>query len=235
MLSMPLSLLRALLPVSAGALLLAACGGGNDGGSPLQPNTPTPPAPYASCSAAGKAASDASAATVTVCMLTTQGEIVVGLNPVNAPVTVDNFLRYVAAGHYTNTLYHRVISNFVIQGGGYAAVLSQGFTANPVEKPTFAPIVLESNNGLKNLRGAIAMARTAQPNTATAQFYLNTVANPCLDYGNTCAGGDPNGYAVFGSIIAGMDVLDKIRAVATDVNDRPRQDVVTYWAEKLKG
>jgi peptidyl-prolyl cis-trans isomerase A (cyclophilin A) len=223
------------LPVSAGALLLAACGGGNDGGSPLQPNTPTPPAPYASCSAAGKAASDASAATVTVCMLTTQGEIVVGLNPVNAPVTVDNFLRYVAAGHYTNTLYHRVISNFVIQGGGYAAVLSQGFTANPVEKPTFAPIVLESNNGLKNLRGAIAMARTAQPNTATAQFYLNTVANPCLDYGNTCAGGDPNGYAVFGSIIAGMDVLDKIRAVATDVNDRPRQDVVTYWAEKLKG
>lgn len=235
MLSMPLSLLRALLPVSAGALLLAACGGGNDGGSPLQPNTPTPPAPYASCSAAGKAASDASAATVTVCMLTTQGEIVVGLNPVNAPVTVDNFLRYVAAGHYTNTLYHRVISNFVIQGGGYAAVLSQGFTANPVEKPTFAPIVLESNNGLKNLRGAIARARTAQPNTATAQFYLNTVANPCLDYGNTCAGGDPNGYAVFGSIIAGMDVLDKIRAVATDVNDRPRQDVVTYWAEKLKG
>lgn len=237
--STPTSRLLALLPAVTGALLLAACGGGGDGGTALQPPTPatpTPAAPYATCSTAGVAASTASSATTTVCMLTTQGEIVLALDAAKAPVTVANFLQYVAAGHYTNTLYHRVISSFVIQGGGFAANLSAGFTASLVEKPTFTPISLESNNGLKNLRYSIGMARTNQPNSATSQFYINTVDNPCLDYGNTCTGGDPAGYAVFGTVIAGQDVVDKIKAVATDTTDRPRpQDVVTYWAQKLKG
>ncbi|RZU00809.1 peptidylprolyl isomerase [Rivibacter subsaxonicus] len=236
--STPISRLFALLPALTGALLLAACGGGDDGGSALQPAVPPPPttpAPYATCSQAGRDASTASSAPVTICMLTTQGEIVLALDSAKAPVTVANFLQYVAAGHYTNTLYHRVISDFVIQGGGYAANLSAGFTASLVEKPTFTPISLESNNGLKNLRYSIGMARQAAPNTATAQFYINTVDNPCLDYGNTCTGGDPAGYAVFGTVIAGQAVVDKIKAVSVDANNRPRQDVVTYWAEKLKG
>lgn len=217
--------------VLAGSLVLTACGGGGDGGTPLTPVNPTPPAPSATCSAAGIAASTASTATVTVCMLTTQGEIVVALDPVKAPVTVENFLRYVAAGSYSNTLYHRVIKDFVIQGGGFAAVLSEGFTAAPVEKPTFPPIVLESNNGLSNVRGTIAMARTNVLNSATSQFYINTVNNTGLDYLQGAVGRE--GYAVFGSVIYGLDTVDKINAVST-TSERPRQDVVTYWAQTLK-
>ena len=218
--------------VLAGSLVLAACGGGGDGGTPLTPVNPTPPAPSATCSAAGIAASTASTATVTVCMLTTQGEIVVALDPVRAPVTVANFLKYVAAGGYSNTLYHRVIKDFVIQGGGYAAVLSEGFTAAPIEKPPFPPIVLESNNGLSNVRGTIAMARTNVLNSATSQFYINTGNNTGLDYLQGTVGRE--GYAVFGSVIYGLDTVDKINAVST-TSERPRQDVVTYWAQKLKG
>ena len=222
----------ALVPALAGFMALTACGGGGDGGTPLTPISPTPPAPYATCSAAGVAASTASTATVTVCMLTTQGEIVVALDPVKAPLSVANFLRYVAADQYTNTLYHRVIKDFVIQGGGYAAVLSAGFTANPVEKATFQPIALESNNGLSNVRGAIAMARTNVLNSATAQFYINTVNNTALDYLAGVPGRE--GYAVFGQVIYGLDNVDKINVVPTTA-ERPRQDVVTYWAQKLKG
>jgi peptidyl-prolyl cis-trans isomerase A (cyclophilin A) len=225
----------ALVPALAGLLVVAGCGGGGDGGTPVTPVNPTPAAPYLTCSAAGIAASNASTATTTVCMLTTQGEIVVALDPVKAPATVTNFLRYVSTGHYANTLYHRVVKDFVVQGGGYAAVLAEGFTANPIEKPTFPPIALESNNGLSNLRGTIAMARTSVPNSATAQFYINTVNNTCLNYQNGCAGFDQNGYAVFGSVIHGLDVVDRINAVSVGTGDRPRQDVVTYWAQKLKG
>jgi peptidyl-prolyl cis-trans isomerase A (cyclophilin A) len=226
----------ALVPALAGLLVLAACGGGGDGGTPVTPIPVTPPAPYATCSAAGIAASNASTATVTVCMLTTQGEIVVALDPVKAPVTVDNFLKYVANKHYENTLYHRVIKDFVIQGGGFTAVLSQGLTANPVLKPVaYSPIVLESNNGLSNLRGTIAMARTNVANSATSQFYINTVDNICLNFNNGCANYDQSGYAVFGQVIAGIEVVDRIRNVAVDAGNQPRQDVVTYWAQKLKG
>jgi peptidyl-prolyl cis-trans isomerase A (cyclophilin A) len=229
----------ALVPALAGLLVLAACGGGGDGGgTPVTPVNPTPPAPATACSAAGVAASNASTATVTVCMLTTQGEIVVALDPVKAPVTVENFLRYVASGHYTNTLYHRVVKDFVVQGGGFAAVLSEGYTASPVEKATFPPIVLESNNGLSNVRGTIAMARRDAPNSATSQFYINTVNNTGLDYVAGVSGRE--GYAVFGTVIHGLENVDKINAVSTssaNVNfpNRPRQDVVTYWAQKLKG
>lgn len=223
--------------VLASSLVLTACGGGGDGGTPVTPILPTPPAPYATCSADGvKAALLAPTGSIAVCMLTTQGEIVVALDPVKAPVTVENFLRYVAAGNYINTLYHRVIKDFVVQGGGFAAVLSEGFTANPVEKPTFPPIVLESNNGLSNVRGSIAMARTPVLNSATSQFYINTGNNTGLDYVPGVVGRE--GYAVFGSVIYGLDTVDKINVVSTssaNVNfpDRPRQDVVTYWVQRL--
>jgi len=204
--------------------VLAACGGGDDTSSP--PATPTPPAPYLTCSAAGITASNTSTHN-TVCMLTTQGEIVLELYAASAPATVTNFLAYVNADRYTDTLYHRVVAGFVIQGGGYTASLAA--------VPSYPTIALESNNGLSNVRGTIAMARTSVPNSATSQFFINTVDNSaCLDYGTTRAGCDVNGYAVFGRVIAGLDVVDRISAVSVDSNARPRQNVVTYWAEQLK-
>jgi len=192
---------------------LAACGGSDS-------DTPSTPV----CSDAGKAASALSASN-TVCMLTTQGEIVVELNPASSTITVANFLRYVNAKLYDNTLYHRVVKNFVIQGGGY------GTSGTAVS--TYAPIALESNNGLSNVRGTIAMARTSVPNSATSQFFFNTVDNSaCLNYGSTTC--DANGYAVFGKVIAGIDVIDKINAVSVDTSGLPVQPVVTYWAIQLK-
>jgi len=138
-----------------------------------------------------------------VALDTTMGTIVVELDAKAAPKTVANFLEYVKSGHYNNTLFHRVIGNFMIQGGGY--------TADLAEKPTRAPIPLESQNGLKNERGAISMARRGDPNSATAQFFINVVDNPNLDFPRP----DGNGYAVFGKVVEGMDVVDKIRAVQT--------------------
>jgi peptidyl-prolyl cis-trans isomerase A (cyclophilin A) len=138
-----------------------------------------------------------------VALDTTQGTIVIELAPQEAPKTVANFLEYVKSGHYNNTVFHRVMSNFMIQGGGYTADLS--------EKPTRTPIPLESQNGLKNTRGAVSMARRGDPNSATSQFFINVVDNPRLDYPNP----DGNGYAVFGKVVEGMDVVDKIRAVPT--------------------
>jgi peptidyl-prolyl cis-trans isomerase A (cyclophilin A) len=138
-----------------------------------------------------------------VALDTTQGTIVIELSPQEAPKTVANFLEYVKSGHYNNTVFHRVMSNFMIQGGGY--------TADLTEKPTRAPIALESQNGLKNTRGAVSMARRGDPNSATSQFFINVVDNPRLDYPNP----DGNGYAVFGKVVEGMDVVDKIRAVPT--------------------
>lgn len=137
-----------------------------------------------------------------VTLRTNYGDIVVELNPSKAPVTVSNFLQYVADDFYTNKIFHRVISNFVIQGGGFNASLEQAAVR--------APIVLESNNGLSNLRGTIAMARTAAADSATSQFYINVVDNTSLD--GTGAG---TGYAVFGTVVAGMDVVDLIKAVPT--------------------
>jgi len=138
-----------------------------------------------------------------VALETDKGKIVIELYPDKAPKTVQNFLDYVDAGHYNNTIFHRVIPNFMIQGGGY--------TADLTEKPTRAPIPLESQNGLKNDRGSVSMARRGDPNSATAQFFINVVDNPRLDYPNP----DGNGYAVFGKVVEGMDVVDKIRAVPT--------------------
>jgi peptidyl-prolyl cis-trans isomerase A (cyclophilin A) len=138
-----------------------------------------------------------------VVLSTSEGDITLELNAAKAPRTVENFLAYVRSGHYDGTIFHRVIDGFMIQGGG--------FTPDMKQKPTRAPIPLESKNGLKNERGTIAMARTSVPDSATAQFFINVVDNPRLDYPNP----DGHGYAVFGKVVAGMDVVDRIRAVPT--------------------
>jgi peptidyl-prolyl cis-trans isomerase A (cyclophilin A) len=139
-----------------------------------------------------------------VTLATSQGDIVLELDAAKAPKTVENFVQYVKAGHYNGTVFHRVIDNFMIQGGG--------MTPDMKEKPTRPPIPLESRSGLDNLRGTVAMARTMDPNSATAQFFINLKNN---DFLNAAQSRDGNGYAVFGKVVAGMEVVDKIRAVAT--------------------
>jgi peptidyl-prolyl cis-trans isomerase A (cyclophilin A) len=141
---------------------------------------------------------------------TSLGDIVVELDKAKAPKTVDNFVQYVKAGHYNGTVFHRVIDNFMIQGGG--------MTADLKEKPTRPPIPLEARNGLNNDRGTIAMARTPDPNSATAQFFINVKDNAFL---NAAQARDGHGYAVFGKVVSGMDVVDKIRAVPTGPGDVP--------------
>jgi peptidyl-prolyl cis-trans isomerase A (cyclophilin A) len=140
-------------------------------------------------------------------LATNLGDIVVELDAEKAPKTTENFLRYVRDRHYDGTIFHRVIGTFMIQGGGYRADLS--------EKPTRAPIPLESANGLSNHRGTLAMARTEVPDSATSQFFINVVDNPGLDKANAR---DGQGYAVFGKVVEGLDVVDKIKAVAVREN-----------------
>ncbi len=146
-------------------------------------------------------------------LATSAGDIVIELDAEKAPKTVENFLKYVKAGHYNGTIFHRVIPTFMIQGGG--------MTADMKEKPTRAPIGLESRNGLSNVRGSVAMARTGDPNSATSQFFINVNDNDRLDAANAR---DGNGYAVFGKVVSGMDVVDKIRAVPTG-SKGPHNDV----------
>jgi len=144
---------------------------------------------------------------------TSAGDIVIELDAAKAPKTVENFLGYVKAGHYNGTIFHRVIPDFMVQGGGFEPGLK--------EKPTRAPIPLEARNGLSNQRGTVAMARTMVPDSATAQFFINLKDNSFLDAANAR---DGHGYAVFGRVVAGMDVVDKIRAVPTG-NSGPYQNV----------
>ncbi len=134
---------------------------------------------------------------------TSLGDVVLELNRDKAPKTVDNFLQYVRSGHYDGTVFHRVIDNFMIQGGGYKTDMS--------EKPTRAPIPLESRNGLSNLRGTVAMARTSAPDSATSQFFINVSDNVMLDQPQSR---DGNGYAVFGKVVEGLEVVEKIRITA---------------------
>jgi peptidyl-prolyl cis-trans isomerase A (cyclophilin A) len=139
-----------------------------------------------------------------VTLETSLGRIVLELDPQRAPVTVANFIQYVQDGHYDGTVFHRVIPNFMIQGGGFSADMRQ--------KPTRAPIELESRNGLSNTVGTVAMARTNVPNSATAQFFINVSNNTFLDQANSP---DRHGYAVFGRVVGGMDVVERIRTVPT--------------------
>jgi peptidyl-prolyl cis-trans isomerase A (cyclophilin A) len=144
---------------------------------------------------------------------TSAGSVVIELDAARAPKTVANFLSYVKAGHYDGTVFHRVIPNFMVQGGGMNAQMQ--------ERPTQAPIALESRNGLVNTRGSVAMARTAVPDSATAQFFINLKDN---DFLNAANARDGNGYAVFAKVVSGMDVMDKIAAVSTASNG-PHQNV----------
>jgi peptidyl-prolyl cis-trans isomerase A (cyclophilin A) len=138
-----------------------------------------------------------------VSLKTSMGEIVIELYPDKAPVTVENFLTYAKDGFYSGTIFHRVINNFMVQGGGMTRDLQQ--------KRTRAPIKIEARNGLKNKAGWVSMARTSQPDSATSQFFINTVDNPDLDF----PAPDGHGYTVFGKVIKGIDVVNKIRAVPT--------------------
>ncbi|MEY4506808.1 MAG: hypothetical protein RL297_1386 [Pseudomonadota bacterium] len=159
-----------------------------------------------------------------VAFQTSMGTVVVQLDPAKAPETVKNFLQYVNDGHYNGTVFHRIIPSFMVQGGG--------FTVDNHQKPTRAPIAIESNNGLKNQRGTIAMARTMDPNSATAQFFINVVDNGFLNYSAPTMVG--YGYTVFGKVISGMEVVDKIRATPTGAQDRPLTPVTILKATSEK-
>jgi cyclophilin family peptidyl-prolyl cis-trans isomerase len=155
-----------------------------------------------STSDGASAADQAAAPNPKVLFETSLGKFTVELDQKKAPITVENFLGYVRAGHFDGTIFHRVIPGFMVQGGGFDAQLNQ--------KRVGPPIVNEAKNGLRNERGTIAMARTNDPNSATAQFFVNTVNN---DFLNKKTGSD--GYAVFGRVVSGMDVVDKIEKVRT--------------------
>lgn len=156
----------------------------------------------------------------TVELQTTAGVIRLELDDAKAPVTVANFLAYVNAGHYDGTVFHRVIKGFMVQGGGFEAGMKQ--------KPTQGEIQNEANNGLKNDKYTVAMARTSAPHSATAQFFINIADNAFLNH--TAPSAQGWGYAVFGKVIAGTDVVDKIKAVKTGRkgfhDDVPLEDVV---------
>lgn len=141
---------------------------------------------------------------------TSMGSFVVELDDVKAPKTSANFLNYVKSGFYNGTIFHRVIDGFMIQGGGFSSDL--------VQKPTDAPVASEANNGLKNNTYTIAMARTSDPDSATAQFFINVKDNEGLNYPNAMG----NGYTVFGKVITGMQTIDAIRKVPTMVAPTPR-------------
>jgi len=161
-----------------------------------------------------------------VILHTNQGDITLDLDAENSPASVANFLQYVRDGHYDNTLFHRVIPGFMIQGGGFAPGMQQ--------KATRAPVANEAGNGVKNARYTVAMARTSDPHSATAQFFINLADNAFLDY----KGPSPQayGYCVFGKVAAGADVVDRIAGVATGRSagheNVPAQDVVITRAEE---
>ena len=165
------------------------------------------------------------AANAKVVLHTSHGAIALELDAARAPKTVANFLDYVRSGHFNNTLFHRIIDGFMIQGGG--------FTPEFRQKPTKAPIENEAANGLKNARYSVAMARTGDPHSATAQFFINVADNAFLDHKSRDAKGW--GYCVFGRVVAGTEVVDRIKGVAT--GDRgmhqnvPKEDVVIERAE----
>ncbi len=165
---------------------------------------------------------------VQVRMKTSLGDIVLELYPGKAPATVKNFLRYVDEGFYDGTIFHRVINGFMIQGGGYTPEMER--------KQTHAPVPNEADNGLKNDRGTIAMARTSDPNSATAQFFINLVDNDFLNHRDKSFRGW--GYAVFGKVVSGMDVVDRIAGVNTTtkqgMRNVPEQEVLIESVRRIE-
>ncbi len=165
-----------------------------------------------------------------VMLRTNMGDITIELDAVKAPKSTANFLQYVKDKHYDGTVFHRVIKDFMVQGGGFTRDLS--------EKPTRAPIENEADNGLSNMRGTVAMARTPDPNSASAQFFINVVDTPRLDHVSRDSGATW-GYAVFGKVVSGMDVVDRIREVETGPggplpSDVPKSPVIINSAELVK-
>jgi peptidyl-prolyl cis-trans isomerase A (cyclophilin A) len=156
-----------------------------------------------------------------VVLETSLGTVKIALDRDKAPLSVDNFLQYVRSGHYDGTIFHRVIPGFMAQGGGLDADMK--------EKPTRPPVRNEASNGLHNRRGTVAMARTPDPNSATAQFFINVKDNPGLDYGPR----EP-GYAVFGEVVEGMGVVDRIVAVPTKPPNVPKTPVVIKSAREAE-
>ena len=157
-----------------------------------------------------------------VALKTNMGEIVIELYPEKAPLTVDNFVQYVKSGFYNGTIFHRIINGFMVQGGGY--------DKNLKEKKTRAPIQNEAKNGLKNLPYTLAMARTSDPHSASAQFFINVNNNRFLDY----PGQDGWGYAVFGKVIKGTEIVDKIKAVETGAREVPTTTVIIESASIIE-
>ena len=156
-----------------------------------------------------------------VTLETSHGTIILELDPAKAPLTTGNFLNYVNEGFYDGVIFHRVINNFMIQGGGFTPVEGKG-----TEKKTRDPIKNEAKNGLRNMRGTISMARTPAPDSATSQFFINVGDNPSLDPKSAAnpRGSSPDGYAVFGKVVEGMDVVDKIKQVDTGVKRLQARD-----------
>jgi peptidyl-prolyl cis-trans isomerase B (cyclophilin B) len=195
--------------MSPALLLFAAAMFGAEPGTPA-PNPANTPAP-------------AKSSAPRVAFETTLGRFVIELDPVKAPKSTENFLAYAKAGFYDGTIFHRVIPGFMAQGGGFSADMKQ--------KATQPPIPNEADNGLKNKRGTVAMARTNDPNSATSQFFVNLVDNAFLDH----TGKNPRGwgYAVIGQVVEGMDVIDKMAAVKTGMRG-PFSDVPTQTIEVKK-
>ena len=185
------------------AAVLTACGGGSDdsGSTPPPPITPPTPAP--------ELAQD-----YCYTLSTSMGDITLAIDATNTPITGENFKQYVDTGFYDGLIFHRVIHQFMVQGGG--------FTPDLVKKETLDPIENEASVGISNLRGTIAMARTSAPNSATSQFFINSVDNEFLDKANAS---DGIGYAVFGQVIDGIEIIDQIDIVDTN-NDIPVEDIV---------
>lgn len=154
-----------------------------------------------------------------VVMETTKGEIVIELFDEQAPKTVANFLKYVEAGFYDETIFHRIIANFVVQGGGFKANGRE--RSRDINSLDYTPIENEADNGLKNLRGSLSMARTNDPHSATSQFFINLADNAFLDH----PGQTGWGYAVFGKVVSGMAAVDAMAKVKTDPADKPVEDI----------
>jgi cyclophilin family peptidyl-prolyl cis-trans isomerase len=174
--------------------------------------------------AAAQGASGAAAAHPRVALDTSKGKIVIELYPDKAPKTVANFLQYVKSGHYDGVIFHRVIPGFMVQGGG--------FTPDMKQKPTKPPIANEADNGLTNDRGTVAMARTSDPNSASAQFFINVVDNGFLNFKSKTPQGW--GYTVFGKVVEGMDVADAIAAVKTKAQDVPVEPITIKKAHVVQ-
>ncbi|NLC23094.1 MAG: peptidyl-prolyl cis-trans isomerase [Oxalobacter sp.] len=161
-----------------------------------------------------------------VILHTNHGDIKIELHAEKAPKTVENFLNYVRSGHYDGTIFHRIINDFMIQGGGFEPGMNQ--------KPTNDPVENEADNGLQNTRYTLAMARTPDPHSATAQFFINVNDNHFLDY----PGQDGWGYAVFGKVVEGQDIVDALKTVETGRSgmhaDVPKADVIIEKAEEVE-